>query len=322
MTCRRLLIISDIHYSSPGEMARGHAEGTVIGPALLRTAAWMFRHYFWMRNIHANNHLLEMFLARNEEPDLVVATGDYSCDTAFVGVEDTAARESARLCLEALRDRFGERFLAIPGDHEYGKMSLFGGQGGPRVASLERAEKDLALPPFWYRDFDAYRLIGVASTLVALPVYAPECLPEELPRWWKLREEHMARIRDAFANRPPASRVILFCHDPTALPFLYDDAVIRTRLEYVDMTVIGHLHTELILWKSRLLAGMPTIPFLGNSIRRMSSALHQARRWRPFKVRLCPSLTGIELLKNPAFARLTLASDGASKPVFERVNLR
>ena len=48
-------------------------------------------------------------------------------------------------------------------------------------------------------------------------------------------------------------------------PFLQDEPVIRDRLGQVERTVIGHLHTPLIHWKSRMLAGMPVIKFLGTT---------------------------------------------------------
>jgi hypothetical protein len=62
-----------------------------------------------------------------------------------------------------------------------------------------------------------------------------------------------------------------------------------------------------------LLAGMPVIRFLGNSIRRMSEALTDARCWRDFKVRLCPAMAGIELRKDGGFYEATL-DEAASRP--------
>ncbi len=64
---------------------------------------------------------------------------------------------------------------------------------------------------------------------------------------------------------------------------------------------MGHLHSNLILFKSRLLAGMPVISFLGHTPQRLSSALRAARHWKPFNVLLCPSLSGIELLRDGGF---------------------
>jgi hypothetical protein len=68
-----------------------------------------------------------------------------------------------------------------------------------------------------------------------------------------------------------------------------------------------------VLWKARMLAGMPPIGFLGHSVRRYSSALREAAYWRPFKVRLCPALAGIELLKDGGFYTAEL-DELASRP--------
>lgn len=108
-----------------------------------------------------------------------------------------------------------------------------------------------------------------------------------------------------------SQRVLLFCHDPSALPFLWRDDVVRARLGQIEQTVIGHLHTPVVLWKSRLLAGMPQIHFLGHTVRRFSGALHEARHWRDFRVRLCPALAGIELLKDGGFYAVDLDPGGS-----------
>jgi hypothetical protein len=185
-----------------------------------------------------------------------------------------------------------------------------GGVGGLRLASHQRAVNQLGIEGFWRRDLGAWVLLGVISSLVALPVFEPETLPSERAAWQALREAHLAQIGAAFENLDADQRVVLFCHDPTALPFLWREPAIRNRLAQVALTVIGHLHTPLVLWKSRLLAGMPVVRWLGNSVRRMSAALHEARHWRDFRVVLCPSLTGCQLLKDGGFGRLDLSADG------------
>jgi hypothetical protein len=38
----------------------------------------------------------------------------------------------------------------------------------------------------------------------------------------------------------------------------------------------------------------------------LSSALHRAKYWKPFHVRLCPSLAGIELLKDGGYLTVEL----------------
>jgi len=309
-----LEIVSDVHYAGPTEQLRRHHEARAIRNPFLRAFVRCYRHFVWMRDPLAHNHLLDDFTGRPEEPDAVVANGDYSVDSAFVGLSDDATLESARLCLERLRQRFGSRLWVVPGDHELGKTSLFGGQGGLRWASLERMRSELGIPGFWAHSHGPWFLLSVTSSLVALPVYEPETLPSERAAWWDARERHFAEIGEALRGLRADQRVILFCHDPTALPWLAQHPVVREKLPQWECTVIGHLHSELILWQSRLLSGMPRLTFLGNSVRRMSGALSQARTWRPFRVKLCPALAGIELLKDGGFLRANLP-DQASQGV-------
>ena len=305
-TCT-LGILSDIHYASAAEQARGEDfEYRTIPNPLARAFANWFRHYIWQRAPLRQNHLLDQFVERGASFDYVIANGDYSCDTAFVGVSDDAAYQSARECLQNLRHRFGANLRANYGDHELGKISTFGHRGGIRLASWRRTRDDLGLPAFWQLDIGSYTLLGCVSTLVALPVFEAETLPAERPEWERLRTEHLAEIRGAFATLPPRQRVLLFCHDPTALPFLWRDETIRARLPQIEHTIVGHLHTNLVLWQSRLLAGMPPIRFFGHTVRRLSTALNQARLWRPFHVRLCPALAGIELLKDGGYCTIEL----------------
>jgi hypothetical protein len=305
-TCT-LGILSDIHYASAAEQARGgdYEFRTITNP-LVRPLATVFRRFVWLREPLRQNHLLDRFLERGETFDYVIANGDYSCDSAFLGLSDDAACASARECLGKLRQRFGDRLRINYGDHELGKLSMFGGRGGMRLASWRRAREELGLTPFWRVEVGGYVLLGCVSSLVALPVFAAEMLPAERPGWERLRAEHLGEIVRAFTALEPGQRVVLFCHDPTALPFLWRDESVRAKLPQVELTVIGHLHSNLVLWKSRLLAGMPPIRFLGHSVERFSAALSEARYWRPFRVHLCPSLAGIELLKDGGYCTIEL----------------
>lgn len=307
----RVLVVSDIHYASDAEKARRGYECRVVRSRLQRVLLHLFRRWIWLADPLAHNHMLGRFLASAGDGDVVVANGDYSCDSAFVGLSDDAAFASAAQAVARLRDQFGARLVAGFGDHELGKTSLLGGVGGPRLRSYERAVGELGLEACWRRDLGAWVLLGVVSSLVALPVFEPETLADERPRWQELREQHLDRIRTEFTSLEPRQQVVLFCHDPTAIPFLWEEAAVRERVDRIALTVIGHLHTPLILWKSRLLAGMPVIRFLGNSVRRMSAALREARRWRTFRVTLCPSLSGCQVLKDGGFGRLRLAADGS-----------
>jgi hypothetical protein len=295
-------ILSDIHYASAAEQARGPDYETVgIRNPALRRLVWLYRHFFWLRAPLSHNHLLDKFLKNAAGFDYVVANGDYSCNTASVGASDDAAAQSIQECLTKLRQAFGERLRTTFGDHELGKVSFFGGRGGMRLASWYRARQELGLEPLWQLNLGRYVLVGVVSSLIALPVFEPDTLPEERLDWERLRQDHLREIRQIFARIKPEQRVLLFCHDPTALPFLAREPEVASRLSQIDYTIIGHLHSKLILWKSRWLAGMPKINFLGHTAKRLSTALREGRHWRSFNVRLCPSLAGIELLKDGGY---------------------
>jgi hypothetical protein len=310
-----LTILSDIHYAAAGEQARGNDyEIRGIANPVLRGLVRFHRHFLWLREPLKQNFLLDRFLAQAAGSDYVIANGDYSCNSAFIGVSDDAACESVRECLGKLRGKFGARLRAIYGDHELGKISFFGGYGGMRLASWERARQELGLEPFWQLSLGKYVLLGVVSSLIGLPVFEGDTLPQERPQWERLRAGHLAEISRAFAALKPEQRVLLFCHDPTALPFLWREEAVRTKVPQIEQTIIGHLHSNLILWKSRRLAGMPKISFLGHTARRLSAALREARHWRPFKVRLCPALAGIELLKDGGYLTAELDSE-AQQPV-------
>ncbi|HNC99399.1 MAG TPA: hypothetical protein PKW90_24915, partial [Myxococcota bacterium] len=50
----------------------------------------------------------------------------------------------------------------------------------------------------------------------------------------------------------------------------------------------------------------PPLNRLGGTVRRLSTALNEAGNWRHFRVRLCPSLTGIELRRDGGFYEVDL----------------
>jgi len=315
-----LAVVSDLHYASAAEQARGnHYELQGISNPFLRKFVACYRYFIWQRAPFARNHLLDQFVA-DTRAEYVVANGDYSCNSGFVGVSDDASYQSAWECLEKLRSKFGRNFRAVFGDHELGKLSFVGGQGGMRLASWFRARQELGLEPFWRMDIGRYVLLGVTSSLVALPIFEPDTLPEERKKWHDLREEHFAEIRRALLSIQQNQTILLFCHDPTALPFLWHDNEIRSKVPQIEQTIIGHLHSHLVFWKSRLLAGMPRIGFLGHTTKRLSTALHEARYWKPFKVKLCPALSGIELTKGAGYLTVELDASDHGRPAQFRHN--
>lgn len=314
----RIAILSDVHYAAAAEQARGNDyEFRPVKNPLHRAAAHAYRHFIWLRHPLGQNHLLDKFLSDSGELDFVVALGDYSCNSAFVGVSDDAACESVRECFDKLRGKFPGKFQGVVGDHELGKLSLFSGSGGMRLASWHRVVNELRIEPCWRVELGKNVLIGVVSSLIALPVFKPDTLPEEFAEWTRLREIHFEEIRRIFSELKSDQRVLLFCHDPTALPFLWEEEIVREKILQIEQTVIGHLHSNLVLWKSRLLAGLPTISFLGHGVKRMSTALGQAKDWKQFRVRLCPALAGIELLKDGGYLTAELSADASGPASFE-----
>ena len=307
-------ILSDIHHAGPIERDRGEDfEFRTIANPLLRLVARAYRHLIWMRHPLDQGRQLDRFLAEIGPVDYLVANGDYACDTAFGGVSDPGSGQSAQECIGKLRAKFGDRARFTFGDHELGKLTLFGGKGGMRLASWHSATQQLSLQPFWKLALGRYLLMGVASPLIALPAMQADVPPAEMPEWQSLRATHLADIRNAFDALQPDQRVILFCHDPTALPFLWREDAVRRRLPQLEQTIIGHLHTRLIVWKSRMLSGIPPIRFLGRNVSRFSAALHEAHHWWPFNVRLCPALSGTELLNDGGYYTMQI-DPTASRP--------
>ena len=318
----KVLICSDIHYASELEKQRGSYEINAISSPWQRLLVRFYRHFIWLRNPFGHNHLLERVLNPPFEPDWVVANGDYSCDSAFIGVSDPAAFTSAKECLSALRTRYSDRLSAVYGDHELGKVSLCSGKGGLRLRSFEVAQDDLSLDPIWTKRFGNYVFIGITSSLVAMPIFIRETLADEKERWKQLARIHVTEIENVFSAVTANDRVILFCHDPTALPFLAKIPAVQSRSVQIERTIIGHLHSPLILRQSQILSGIPKIGFCGPTVLRNTSALSQAKSWRAFNILLCPSLPGLQLTKHGGFYEMTLDPSGEDRADFKLHSIR
>lgn len=318
----KFLICSDIHYASELEKQRGPYEVGAIDSAFWRVVVRNYRRYYWLRDPFAHNHLLQQVLQPPFKPDWVVANGDYSCDSAFIGMCDPPALQSAKESLGALRARFPTKVLAVFGDHELGKKSLVGGKGGMRLKSLEIAQSELGLEPLWTKRFGNYVFVAVTSSLVAMPIYIREALESESAQWEELSRQHLRGIEAVFNALQSKDRVLLFCHDPTALPFLWKLEAVRRRVQQIERTVIGHLHSSIILKQSRILSGIPMMTRFGQSIRRMSTALSQAKDWKHFNVLLCPSLTGLQITKRGGFYEMDLDPEAQAPASFQLHSIR
>ncbi len=96
----KIAIVSDIHYAGAAERARGNDyESHSIANPLLRIFVRLYRDFIWLRNPLDQAPQLDSFLNKIALVDYLVANGDYSCDSGFVGVSDPAALASAQECI-------------------------------------------------------------------------------------------------------------------------------------------------------------------------------------------------------------------------------
>lgn len=296
----RLAVLSDIHLVGPAELAlanegygkiREHPDPLA---RLWRKGLYRVRRRFWNGHLRwrhtAFMNALQEVAALN--PDWVIANGDYGGDLGGLGLSHRATLDSARLVVERIRLLFPGRSRFVFGDHDIGKYSTTLRQGGIRLASLDAGERDLRIPSFWHDSEENVHLIGVNSSLVTLDLFLPEALAEEVPEWKRRREEHLRRVEEAFDSLPATARVLLFCHDPSALSVLASLPPIQRRIPQIELTVIGHLHSPTLLrlarYAERLSGLKPRYPVA----RIVAKGLEGARHWRHFHPVVCPSTFG------------------------------
>jgi hypothetical protein len=230
---------------------------------------------------------------RDYEPDWVVANGDYGGDYGGVGVSDDATYESAAGVIRAIRRYFRHNSRFIFGDHDLGKYSTLLRGGGIRLRSLRLGEEQLGIPTFWHEVDEDFHLIGINSSLFTLEQFLPEALAHEIPEWEQRRKRHHAEVNHCFRHLPAKARVLLFCHDPGALPALAQLPAVRNRLVQIERTIIGHLHSPGLLKLARLLprkpgAWKPRYPVA----RIIAHGLEGVDAWAQFRPVVCPSTFG------------------------------
>jgi len=296
----RLAVISDIHVMGPGEHERHRDQVAAIGQDRRMAGRWWqkflnsSRSRFW--NWHPESRhdcfLRALTDMQSYHPDWVIANGDYGGDTHGVGLSDEATYESAAGVITLIREIFPDRCHFIFGDHDIGKYSTLLKEGGIRLASLDVGEQRLGIRSFWHEQVEEVHLIGVNSSLITLDYFLPEALTDEVPEWTRRRLEHEEKVRGAFASLPRKARVILFCHDPSALGVLGHLPEIRARLPAIELTVLGHLHEPRLL---RLVQRLPRLPEWKPRYpvaRIIAEGIRNARSWMDFKPVVCPSPFG------------------------------
>jgi hypothetical protein len=298
----RLAVLSDFHVLGPGELEKNDQSyqqlGADVDPVrrLWRKGLYRVRRRLW--NTHPELRATAFRKAMDEvadfNPEWIIANGDYGGDTGGIGLSDEHTFESAAGVVDVLRRRFAERMRFVFGDHELGKYSTVLRDGGIRLRSLELGEQKLGIPSFWHEVDEHIHLIGINSSLFTLELFLPEALVEEIPEWRRRRDEHIALVSHAFDGLPKNARVLLFCHDPSALAALSQVPVVIDRLSHIEMTVIGHLHAPSLLKLANLVPRArpkkwrPKYPVA----RIVAHGLEGVRSWKMFHPVVCPSTFG------------------------------
>ncbi len=296
----QLAVLSDIHLVGPAELALANAGyGSIRAHPDPVARAWRqglyrVRRRFW------NGHLkwrhtaflqaLDEVAGRN--PDWVIANGDYGGDLGGIGLSHRATLDSASLVVELIRNRFPGRSRFVFGDHDLGKYSTLLREGGIRLDSLDLGERQLQIPSFWHEINGDVHLIGVNSSLFTLDLFLPEAIADEIPEWRRRRAAHIAQVIEAFDQLPARARVLLFCHDPSALTILGELPAIRRKLHQIEMTVIGHLHSPTLLRLARYAARLSGIKPRYPVARIVAKGIAGARQWTRFNPVVCPSTFG------------------------------
>ncbi len=296
----RLAVLSDIHVLGPSERERAHAIAHDLGSGAGRLRRWWRRGLhrargrFWTSHPESRH---ACFLRALDEigrfdPDWVVANGDYGGDAHGVGLSDARTFESVAGVLDLVRATFPGRARFVFGDHELGKYSTELRQGGIRLDSLTRGEEALGLRSFWHERAEPFHLIGINSTLFTLDLFLPEALPDEVSRWLACRRRHEEEVDAAFEGLPAGARVLLFCHDPSALAALHARPAVRARLAAIERTVLGHLHAPRLLHVNRLMGRLPRVSPKYPVARIIAHGSRGAATWEAFKPVVCPSTFG------------------------------
>ncbi len=296
----RLSVISDIHVLGPSEHERARELVSDIGRqhgmfrALWRHFLHGARNRFWNWKPESRR---ACFMRALEDmhayhPDWVIANGDYGGDAEGVGLSHENTYESAAGVITLMREIFPERCHFIFGDHDIGKYSTIMRQGGIRLASLDVGEQQLGIRSFWHERVDDIQLIGVNSSLITLDHFLPEALTEEVPEWRRRREEHEQRVAETFATLEQDARVILFCHDPSALGVLIRNPIIYDKVRHIELTVLGHLHEPRLLSVIQRLPKLPEWKPRYPVARIITEGLRSAQTWSLFKPIVCPSPFG------------------------------
>lgn len=298
----RLAVMSDLHVMGPGEEASSLESVQTMGAEdhpirrRVRRGLNRVRDRFWHWDPQSRkacfHHALEV--VADYHPDWLILNGDYGGDHEGVGLSDDHTFESAAMVISMVREMFPGRTRFVFGDHDIGKYNTVRRQGGIRLDSLTRGEQRLGIESFWHLEHASHHLVGVNSSLLTLGLFLPEALSHEVDSWKTLRDQHLERVSAYFEGLPSHARILLFCHDPSALAVLGELPAIQRRQSEILHTVVGHLHSPRLLALNRLIGHLPAPPNSAYPIARIiSEGARGARAWKDFRPVVCPSTYGV-----------------------------
>jgi hypothetical protein len=175
--------------------------------------------------------------------DYLVAGGDYSCNSGFIGLADPAAFASAAECLKKLRAQFA--IASFPSSVTMNSASLASSANKVECAwPAGRAPSMIsASHPSGRKTLGRYTLSGSPPPSSPFHLLEADVLPAELDAWRNLRETHLHQIRELFASIPSTQKNLTLLPRPSALPFLWRESSVQQKLPQIERTIIGHLHS-------------------------------------------------------------------------------
>jgi hypothetical protein len=139
-----IAIVSDIHYSCELERQRYDFEKYGVPNPFFRFIAKLYRRFVWLKDPLNHYYKLDLFLKKVGNPDFAIALGDYTCDTAFIGIADELSLTSAKECLGKLQSNLAKTLKPLSATTNLVNKSLWR-YWSLRLASYNRLLLNLGL---------------------------------------------------------------------------------------------------------------------------------------------------------------------------------
>lgn len=167
-------------------------------------------HLSRKRAYHQDNWEIVLDWLAEEQPDLVVVSGDVVLNDPDATDDLTFAREQV--------ERIPVPWLAIPGNHDIGDNVVSGSMAQRVDAARRKRWLELFGPDYWQKDLGAWTLVGVNAQILN-----SEGLEAEA--------EQAAWLADSVGRLPPERPIALFVHKPLFMDRPSETAIVGDCLE-------------------------------------------------------------------------------------------